>query len=81
MGKVLIALCTVFLLAFPARGEQAVTWESLTVWNDLPPLYDPAPWPSDLAGRSLEMPLRVGSVSYALMNSVSGKARDSSECR
>lgn len=27
MGKVLIALCTVFLLAFPARGEQAVTWE------------------------------------------------------
>lgn len=49
MGKVLIALCTVFLLAFPARGEQAVTWESLTVWNDLPPLYDPAPWPSDLA--------------------------------
>ena len=37
MGKVLIALCTVFLLAFPARGEQAVTWESLTVWNDLPP--------------------------------------------
>lgn len=51
MGKVLIALCTVFLLAFPARGEQAVTWESLTVWNDLPPLYDPAPWPSDLAGK------------------------------
>ena len=33
------------------------------------------------SGRSLEMPLRVGSVSYALMNSVSGKARDSSECR
>ena len=51
MGKVLIALCTVFLLAFPARGEQAVTWESLPVWNDLPPLYDPAPWPSDLAGK------------------------------
>ena len=51
MGKVLIALCTVFLLAFPARGEQTVTWESLTVWNDLPPLYDPAPWPSDLAGK------------------------------
>ena len=51
MGKVLIALCTVFLLAFPARGEQAVTWESLAVWNDLPPLYDPAPWPSDLAGK------------------------------
>ena len=25
MGKVLIALCTVFLLAFPARGEQTVT--------------------------------------------------------
>lgn len=25
------------------------------------------------SGRSLEMPLRVGSVSYALMNSVSGK--------
>ncbi|MFR2386186.1 MAG: UGSC family (seleno)protein, partial [Bilophila wadsworthia] len=51
MGRVLIALCTVFLLAFPARGEQAVTWESLTVWNDLPPLYDPAPWPSDLTGK------------------------------
>ena len=28
-----------------------MTWESLTVWNDLPPLYDPAPWPSDLAGK------------------------------
>ena len=51
MGKVLIALCTVFLLAFPARGEQAVTWESLTVWNDLPPLYDPAPWPSGAHSR------------------------------
>lgn len=51
MGRVLIALCTVFLLAFPARGEQAVTWESLTVWNDLPPLYAPAPWPADLAGK------------------------------
>ena len=51
MGRVLIALCTVFLLAFPARGEQAVTWESLTVWNDLPTLYNPAPWPPDLAGK------------------------------
>ena len=58
MGRVLIALCTVFLLAFPARGEQAVTWESLTVWNDLPPLYDPAPWPSDLTATQCRGPMR-----------------------